>query len=55
MPQLNPGPWFPTMLLTWAILSAVIQPKLLFSTPYNPPLNKLTSPIKTTPWDWPWT
>nr|YP_002734981.1 ATP synthase F0 subunit 8 [Arborophila rufipectus]ACH99460.1 ATP synthase F0 subunit 8 [Arborophila rufipectus] len=53
MPQLNPAPWFPIMLLTWFTFSLLIQPKLLTFTTTNPPLNK-NIPTKPTPWTWPW-
>nr|QHI42637.1 ATP synthase F0 subunit 8 [Athene noctua] len=55
MPQLNPNPWFTTMLISWLVLSMVIQPKLL-SFPLTPlPSRKPTPPADTTPWTWPWT
>nr|QOD97821.1 ATP synthase F0 subunit 8 [Alopecoenas beccarii] len=54
MPQLNPHPWFLTMLLSWLTYSLIIQPKLLSFTPTNSPSNK-TLTVKTTPWSWPWT
>nr|YP_009536848.1 ATP synthase F0 subunit 8 [Falco amurensis]ARJ60455.1 ATP synthase F0 subunit 8 [Falco amurensis] len=55
MPQLNPNPWFLTMLITWTIFSLIIQPKLLPFTPINHPMNKTNIPNKSTPWTWPWT
>ncbi|NP_008716.1 ATP synthase F0 subunit 8 (mitochondrion) [Falco peregrinus] len=55
MPQLNPNPWFLTMLATWAIFLLIIQPKLLPFTPTNPPMNKTNTSNKSTPWTWPWT
>nr|YP_010235102.1 ATP synthase F0 subunit 8 [Treron curvirostra]QTC30674.1 ATP synthase F0 subunit 8 [Treron curvirostra] len=55
MPQLNPSPWFFTLLLSWLVFSLIIQPKLLSFTPTNPPSNKLLLTTKTTPWTWPWT
>nr|YP_001936636.1 ATP synthase F0 subunit 8 [Lophura ignita]BAG16252.1 ATPase subunit 8 [Lophura ignita] len=54
MPQLNPNPWFSTMILTWLIFSLLIQPKLLSFTPTNNPTNK-TVTTKPSPWTWPWT
>nr|ABQ65508.1 ATP synthase F0 subunit 8 [Anhima cornuta] len=54
MPQLNPHPWFPIMVMAWLTLSLLIQPKLLSFTPTNSPLNKAMT-TKTTPWIWPWT
>nr|AHY32374.1 ATP synthase F0 subunit 8 [Metriopelia ceciliae] len=55
MPQLNPNPWFFTMLLTWLAFSMIIQPKLLSFIPTNPPSNKAPMTTKTVPWTWPWT
>nr|QHI42554.1 ATP synthase F0 subunit 8 [Aegolius funereus] len=57
MPQLNPGPWFYTMLITWLTLSTIIQPKLLSFTITPPPTppHKTTTITNTTPWTWPWT
>nr|YP_009504821.1 ATP synthase F0 subunit 8 [Bubo bubo]AWM99535.1 ATP synthase F0 subunit 8 [Bubo bubo]QFQ52172.1 ATP synthase F0 subunit 8 [Bubo bubo]QFQ52185.1 ATP synthase F0 subunit 8 [Bubo bubo]QFQ52198.1 ATP synthase F0 subunit 8 [Bubo bubo]QFQ52211.1 ATP synthase F0 subunit 8 [Bubo bubo] len=55
MPQLNPTPWFYTMLATWLTLSLIIQPKLLSFTSTNLPSHKAPAPTKTTPWTWPWT
>nr|YP_009504834.1 ATP synthase F0 subunit 8 [Bubo scandiacus]AWM99549.1 ATP synthase F0 subunit 8 [Bubo scandiacus] len=55
MPQLNPAPWFYTMLTTWLVLSLIIQPKLLSFTSTNPPSHKTLVSTKATPWTWPWT
>nr|YP_009111911.1 ATP synthase F0 subunit 8 [Ardea purpurea]AHN95768.1 ATP synthase F0 subunit 8 [Ardea purpurea] len=55
MPQLNPNPWFLTLLMSWTIFSLVIQPKLLAFTTANPPSTKSKMSSKTTPWAWPWT
>nr|YP_010147883.1 ATP synthase F0 subunit 8 [Falco subbuteo]QQV68242.1 ATP synthase F0 subunit 8 [Falco subbuteo]QXJ41982.1 ATP synthase F0 subunit 8 [Falco subbuteo]BAE44360.1 F0-ATP synthase subunit 8 [Falco subbuteo subbuteo] len=55
MPQLNPNPWFLTMLATWMIFLLIIQPKLLPFTHTNHPTNKTNTPSKPTPWTWPWT
>nr|YP_010260052.1 ATP synthase F0 subunit 8 [Eudynamys scolopaceus]UIX54792.1 ATP synthase subunit 8 [Eudynamys scolopaceus]UKP90056.1 ATP synthase F0 subunit 8 [Eudynamys scolopaceus] len=54
MPQLNPNPWFSTMLMTWITFLLIMQPKLQSFTQTNSPSIKL-SPHKTTPWTWPWT
>nr|AYN73584.1 ATP synthase F0 subunit 8 [Phoeniculus purpureus] len=54
MPQLNPSPWFSTMLLSWLTLTLVMQPKLLSFTPTPVPQSKAMH-TKTTPWAWPWT
>nr|BCD55769.1 ATP synthase subunit 8 [Circus spilonotus spilonotus] len=55
MPQLNPAPWFPIMLLSWLTYALIIQPKLLPFTSTNTPSNKLTPTTRTHPWNWPWT
>nr|YP_009107377.1 ATP synthase F0 subunit 8 [Accipiter nisus]BAE44358.1 F0-ATP synthase subunit 8 [Accipiter nisus nisosimilis]AID52335.1 ATP synthase F0 subunit 8 [Accipiter nisus]AIU39014.1 ATP synthase F0 subunit 8 [Accipiter nisus]QHI42442.1 ATP synthase F0 subunit 8 [Accipiter nisus]QNV48997.1 ATP synthase F0 subunit 8 [Accipiter nisus] len=55
MPQLNPTPWFLTMLLSWLIFALLIQPKLLPFIPTNTPSNKLTQTTPTLSWNWPWT
>nr|YP_637105.1 ATP synthase F0 subunit 8 [Podiceps cristatus]QOD97433.1 ATP synthase F0 subunit 8 [Podiceps cristatus]BAE95758.1 ATP synthase F0 subunit 8 [Podiceps cristatus] len=55
MPQLNPGPWFLTMLMTWLTYLMIIQPKLLSFTPINSPSNMPNTTTKTTSWLWPWT
>nr|YP_009948029.1 ATP synthase F0 subunit 8 [Acanthorhynchus tenuirostris]QOH97197.1 ATP synthase F0 subunit 8 [Acanthorhynchus tenuirostris] len=55
MPQLNPNPWFLTMLATWLAYSLIIQPKILAFTTANPPANKKLTTPDTTPWTWPWT
>nr|APO20610.1 ATP synthase subunit 8 [Ninox jacquinoti] len=55
MPQLNPGPWFTTMLISWLVLSMLIQPKLLSFTTTASPSYKTNSHTHTTPWTWPWT
>nr|ACV91744.1 ATPase 8 [Ramphastos brevis]ACV91746.1 ATPase 8 [Ramphastos brevis] len=55
MPQLNPNPWFFTMIISWLAFSLLIQPKLLAFTPTNTPSNKTLSSTKTSPWTWPWT
>nr|USH58233.1 ATP synthase F0 subunit 8 [Atrichornis rufescens]USH58246.1 ATP synthase F0 subunit 8 [Atrichornis rufescens] len=55
MPQLNPNPWFFTMLISWATYSLLIQPKLLSFISPNPPASKKPTTSTTTPWTWPWT
>nr|YP_009048826.1 ATP synthase F0 subunit 8 [Ixobrychus flavicollis]AHN95893.1 ATP synthase F0 subunit 8 [Ixobrychus flavicollis]AID52452.1 ATP synthase F0 subunit 8 [Ixobrychus flavicollis] len=55
MPQLNPNPWFLIMLVSWAVFSLIIQPKLLSFTTINPFSTKLKMTTKTTSWTWPWT
>nr|Q9TBJ1.1 RecName: Full=ATP synthase protein 8; AltName: Full=A6L; AltName: Full=F-ATPase subunit 8 [Guira guira]AAD56462.1 ATPase 8 [Guira guira] len=55
MPQLNPNPWFFTMLTTWLTFLLLIQPKLLSFIMTNPPINKSSKHTKTPSWTWPWT
>nr|ABU68957.1 ATP synthase subunit 8 [Ispidina picta]ABU68961.1 ATP synthase subunit 8 [Ispidina picta] len=55
MPQLNPNPWFYMMLLSWLTFSLIIQPKIMTFISTNSPINKAHTPIKTSPWTWPWT
>nr|AYN73558.1 ATP synthase F0 subunit 8 [Nyctyornis amictus] len=57
MPQLNPNPWFLTMLLSWFVLSFIFQPKLLtFISPNQPqPTSKTLTSAKPPSWSWPWT
>nr|BAF44048.1 ATPase subunit 8 [Varanus niloticus] len=54
MPQLNPNPWFLTMVITWLSLIFLLLAKLLLTSPHNlPPLISRTSP--TPNWIWSWT
>nr|YP_009164656.1 ATP synthase F0 subunit 8 [Eclectus roratus]AJG35627.1 ATP synthase F0 subunit 8 [Eclectus roratus] len=53
MPQLNPSPWFPIMIMSWLTFSLIIQPKILSFTPTNLP-TKTTPTTKNNPWPWPW-
>nr|YP_009991665.1 ATP synthase F0 subunit 8 [Crotophaga sulcirostris]QNN84487.1 ATP synthase F0 subunit 8 [Crotophaga sulcirostris] len=55
MPQLNPSPWFFTMLTTWLTFLLLIQPKLLSFTSTNSPINKSLKHTKIPSWTWPWT
>nr|AAL92749.1 ATPase subunit 8 [Elaenia flavogaster] len=55
MPQLNPTPWFFIMLASWFTFSFILQPKILLFTSTNQPSNKALSPMKISPWNWPWT
>nr|YP_009111938.1 ATP synthase F0 subunit 8 [Ardeola bacchus]AHN95823.1 ATP synthase F0 subunit 8 [Ardeola bacchus] len=55
MPQLDPNPWFLTLLMSWTTLSLIIQPKLLMFTSTNSPSPKPKTTPKITPWTWPWT
>nr|YP_009114948.1 ATP synthase F0 subunit 8 [Goniurosaurus luii]AIZ35726.1 ATP synthase F0 subunit 8 [Goniurosaurus luii] len=53
MPQLNPAPWFTTLLFTWMILLLLLKPKLLQMMYLKTP--KITqSNFKNPMWTWPW-
>nr|QUJ18203.1 ATP synthase protein 8 [Pholidichthys leucotaenia] len=54
MPQLNPAPWFTTMIFSWSIFLVLVPMKILT---YNFPNNlnpQTTKPRHTKPWSWPW-
>nr|AFC39484.1 ATP synthase F0 subunit 8 [Tarentola mauritanica] len=53
MPQLNPAPWFTTLLTLWLLFMLVLKPGLLMFTRLKPPTphpNKQRSHH----WNWPW-
>nr|BAX77940.1 ATPase subunit 8 [Homonota fasciata] len=52
MPQLNPAPWFITLLTLWAILLVLKQPTTHLCTPTSAQTN--TCAPRHTPWIWPW-
>nr|WEV87625.1 ATP synthase F0 subunit 8 [Correlophus ciliatus] len=53
MPQLNPAPWFLTLLTAWVILMFMLIPKLLKTHLLTSP--EQDSDTKTNrPWTWPW-
>nr|YP_009312312.1 ATP synthase F0 subunit 8 [Clypeobarbus pleuropholis]BAV71787.1 ATPase subunit 8 [Clypeobarbus pleuropholis] len=53
MPQLNPGPWFLYLILSWLTFFIVMNKvsNLVSPNELNP---VITEKIKTKPWDWPW-
>nr|AAU20647.1 ATP synthase F0 subunit 8 [Nototriton abscondens] len=53
MPQLNPGPWFLIMLMSWFIYM-IIMPKTQDMNMLNEP-NMKNDKSNTQPWHWPWT
>nr|YP_009231533.1 ATP synthase F0 subunit 8 [Plestiodon chinensis]ALY11249.1 ATP synthase F0 subunit 8 [Plestiodon chinensis] len=55
MPQLNPAPWFLTLLLAWTLILLIFKTKILSSASYSTPTPKDPSTHHTTPWNWPWT
>nr|YP_004347669.1 ATP synthase F0 subunit 8 [Pelagocephalus marki]BAK10059.1 ATPase subunit 8 [Pelagocephalus marki] len=54
MPQLNPSPWFFTMLLSWFALLGVLPPKIMAHTFSYKPAPMGTRLLTTKPWIWPW-
>nr|YP_003002168.1 ATP synthase F0 subunit 8 [Hemidactylus frenatus]ACS37287.1 ATP synthase F0 subunit 8 [Hemidactylus frenatus] len=53
MPQLNPAPWFLTLLTTWLIMLLLLKPTLTLMTPMKPP-TMLRQSCTTRHWDWTW-
>nr|YP_010884446.1 ATP synthase F0 subunit 8 [Goniurosaurus varius]WIW75858.1 ATP synthase F0 subunit 8 [Goniurosaurus varius] len=53
MPQLNPAPWFTTLLLTWTILLLLLKPKLM-QTKYPETPKPWKMHFKDWTWAWPW-
>nr|AOW68957.1 ATP synthase subunit 8 [Uranoscopus tosae] len=54
MPQLNPVPWFSTLVLSWAIFLIIVPPKVLAHAFPNKPSPKGTKGALMTDWNWPW-
>nr|BAP90260.1 ATPase subunit 8 [Tropiocolotes tripolitanus] len=52
MPQLNPTPWFTTLMLTWFTL-AVILTLLNTAHPLKPP-NQQQKTLTPAYWSWSW-
>uniref|UniRef100_UPI0030E38492 ATP synthase F0 subunit 8 n=1 Tax=Megalechis thoracata TaxID=245781 RepID=UPI0030E38492 len=54
MPQLDPTPWFPILLLSWFMLLTIVTNKTLNYTVTNNigPLNPHNLETKT--WEWTW-
>nr|YP_010837691.1 ATP synthase F0 subunit 8 [Coleonyx mitratus]WGC93721.1 ATP synthase F0 subunit 8 [Coleonyx mitratus] len=53
MPQLNPAPWYLTMLTIWTIIILIFTPLLMkIQLPNTTEPNKAT--ISLTPWTWSW-
>nr|ACS37070.1 ATP synthase F0 subunit 8 [Geotrypetes seraphini] len=53
MPQLNPSPWFATLMMTWMILLILMLMKTTVHNPLNP-VTPYSSTTKPNPWLWPW-
>nr|YP_009674069.1 ATP synthase F0 subunit 8 [Uranoscopus cognatus]QDC33614.1 ATP synthase F0 subunit 8 [Uranoscopus cognatus]QDC33627.1 ATP synthase F0 subunit 8 [Uranoscopus cognatus] len=54
MPQLNPSPWFSTLVLSWVVFLVIIPPKILAHAFPNKPAPKNTNETSTFNWNWPW-
>nr|YP_086910.1 ATP synthase F0 subunit 8 [Bipes biporus]AAT08585.1 ATP synthase F0 subunit 8 [Bipes biporus] len=52
MPQLNPAPWFPLLLLTWGTLLLLMM-KTTHNTKQTDPTVATHTNHHTT-WPWPW-
>nr|QZL29550.1 ATPase subunit 8 [Electrophorus electricus]QZL29554.1 ATPase subunit 8 [Electrophorus electricus]BAK41957.1 ATPase subunit 8 [Electrophorus electricus] len=52
MPQLDPSPWFPVLLLTWIIFITIPPLKLMKYNHINEPTHMNPTSPKT--WTWPW-
>nr|BBM34996.1 ATPase subunit 8 [Paraliparis dipterus] len=54
MPQLNPTPWFVTLIFSWSIFLIILPPKMIAHTfPNEPTLQSAKNP-QMNPWTWPW-
>nr|YP_010956813.1 ATP synthase F0 subunit 8 [Prionotus evolans]WMY89932.1 ATP synthase F0 subunit 8 [Prionotus evolans] len=54
MPQLNPSPWFATIIFTWLVFLVILPSKVMaHEFPNEPTLLSAKMP-KTEPWTWPW-
>nr|YP_009312208.1 ATP synthase F0 subunit 8 [Barbodes aurotaeniatus]BAV71605.1 ATPase subunit 8 [Barbodes aurotaeniatus] len=54
MPQLNPDPWFMTLIFAWLIFLLIIPIKVLSHISPNEPSPVNTEKHKTGSWDWLW-
>nr|YP_009059857.1 ATP synthase F0 subunit 8 [Cyclopsetta fimbriata]BAP58942.1 ATPase subunit 8 [Cyclopsetta fimbriata] len=54
MPQLDPAPWFLTLVFSWVVFLTIIPAKVLGHTFPNEPSPQATQETKTQPWAWPW-
>nr|YP_980182.1 ATP synthase F0 subunit 8 [Coleonyx variegatus]BAF43970.1 ATPase subunit 8 [Coleonyx variegatus] len=52
MPQLNPGPWYLTMVAAWTIILLSTPTLMKIKTPHQPKLTKNGAQKPT--WTWPW-
>nr|BAK23164.1 ATPase subunit 8 [Leptocypris sp. CBM ZF 11419] len=54
MPQLNPDPWFFTLVLSWGVFLAIVPAKVLTFIQPNEPALMSTYSYKFGSWNWPW-
>nr|AEY77570.1 ATPase8 [Abronia graminea] len=54
MPQLNPGPWLMTFLITWFTYISIFLMKTQTAYFLNLPTLTTNKEQKTNPWTWPW-
>nr|YP_004347892.1 ATP synthase F0 subunit 8 [Leiodon cutcutia]BAK09877.1 ATPase subunit 8 [Leiodon cutcutia]BCM23403.1 ATP synthase F0 subunit 8 [Leiodon cutcutia] len=54
MPQLNPAPWFSTMLFSWFVFLTFFLPKVVTHIFPNDPATQNTQAFKAGPWTWLW-
>nr|QYK19558.1 ATP synthase F0 subunit 8 [Pelvicachromis pulcher] len=54
MPQLNPAPWFPTLIFSWFTFLTLVPPKVLAHIFPNEPAFQDTGKAKMNTWSWPW-
>nr|YP_097132.1 ATP synthase F0 subunit 8 [Plethodon elongatus]AAU20569.1 ATP synthase F0 subunit 8 [Plethodon elongatus] len=55
MPQLNPGPWFIILFMSWLIYMTIISPKINKFKMSHQPTTQNINKDKPQPWNWPWT
>nr|AOW70965.1 ATP synthase F0 subunit 8 [Siren intermedia texana] len=54
MPQLNPGPWFTILLMSWMIFLALMMLKTMSFKDMNYPTSPSLNTTSPKPWNWPW-
>nr|YP_010360235.1 ATP synthase F0 subunit 8 [Opsarius caudiocellatus]UNQ32319.1 ATP synthase F0 subunit 8 [Opsarius caudiocellatus] len=54
MPQLNPDPWFFTLVLSWVVFLTIIPTKVLAYIQPNEPALMDADSHKFGSWNWPW-
>lgn len=54
MPQLNPTPWFPTLVFSWVVFLIVVPSKIIAHTFTNEAPYFILKIFKAKAWAWPW-